>query len=143
MQAEWNETTRGMKYISASSGEPKPTSHPIKPPPSSVGILIIKPQTHKCLQEKICGKRCHICCRRHDWILCEYRGRGYGTKAIEHFLHEFSGDFFHYVLRENLPARQLWSAVAVRFDLREVMRSDISCGDISELELHCFERSAN
>lgn len=77
------------------------------------------------------------------YIAPEYRGGGYGMKAIEHFLHEFSGDFFYYILCKNLPAKQFWSTVTVRFDLCEVMRSDISCGDMSELELHCFERSAN
>lgn len=75
------------------------------------------------------------------YIAPEYRGRGYGTKAVERFLHEFSGGFFYYILRKNMPAKEFWSAVTARFHLREVERLDISCGDISELELHCFERS--
>lgn len=77
------------------------------------------------------------------YIAPEYRGRGYGTKAVEHFFHEFSGDFFYYILQQNAPAKQFWNAITTQFDLCEVKRSDISCGDTTELEVHCFERSAD
>ena len=72
------------------------------------------------------------------YIAPEYRGGGYGMKAIEHFLHEFPGDFFYYILRQNAPAKQFWASITRHFNLRETFRSDVSPGDISELELHCF-----
>jgi predicted acetyltransferase len=74
------------------------------------------------------------------YIAPEYRGRGYGTKAVEHFLHEFPGDFFYYILRQNAPAKQFWASITRHFNLRETFRSDVSPDDISELELHCFFR---
>lgn len=72
------------------------------------------------------------------YIAPEYRGGGYGTRAVEHFLHEFPGDFFYYILRQNAPAKQFWASITRHFNLRETFRSDVSPGDISELELHCF-----
>lgn len=77
------------------------------------------------------------------YIASKYRGRGYGAKAVEQFLHKCSGGFFYYILRKNSLAKKFWSAVTARFNIYEVERPDISCGDTTELEVHCFERSAD
>lgn len=73
------------------------------------------------------------------YIAPEYRGRGYATKAAEHFLNKYSGNFFYYILRRNIPAKHFWASITQKFDLHEIYRPDISPGDNTELELHCFE----
>lgn len=73
------------------------------------------------------------------YILPEYRGRGYGTKTMEHFLDKHVEDFFYYILVENTPAKAFWAHITKTFGLKEVSCLSVEDGD-PELELHCFER---
>jgi predicted acetyltransferase len=73
------------------------------------------------------------------YIAPEYQGRGYGTKAMAHFLQEYPGPFFYYIFKRNTPAQFFWASITQRYALKEVARADLECGD-PDLELHSFER---
>jgi len=72
------------------------------------------------------------------YIMPRFRHRGYGTRAVESFLDKYDGDFFYYVLKENIPAQKFWSKMTEKFKLNEVKRNDIS--ELDDCYTHSFRR---
>lgn len=66
------------------------------------------------------------------------RKKGLGTKAFEHFLKSYPGDFFFYVLKKNSPAREFWGSCIKRNELIEVNRPDLY--NYSNAITYCIER---
>ena len=78
------------------------------------------------------------------WYIVEFfvspecRSQGVGERAFKTFLDNFQGDFFYYILKENVNAKNFWAKMTYVNGLKEVERIDIFVDD--EVEVHCFAR---